>query len=64
MSYRKELQITLDSPAASYWLKDALAQLDKRDPVDALADAQALVYLMQQRMEEINMRYLQTNSPF
>ncbi len=32
----------LTDPSASYWLKDAIKGLVDRDPVDALADAEAL----------------------
>lgn len=34
-------QIVSD-PAASYWLKDRIKELEARDPVDALRDAEAL----------------------
>lgn len=40
-------------PAATYWLRDAIASLDKRDPIDALKDAETLALLEQLRAKEI-----------
>ena len=40
-------------PAASYWLKAAVADLLARDPCDALADAEALANVMRQRLQAI-----------
>lgn len=40
-------------PAATYWLRDAMAALEKRDPVDALKDAETLLRLAQLRVTEI-----------
>ena len=40
-------------PAASYWLREAMAALEKRDPIDALKDAEALALLSQLRANEI-----------
>jgi hypothetical protein len=39
------------NPATSYWLARALADLMKRDPVDALHDCETLVDLMKMRVE-------------
>jgi hypothetical protein len=39
-------------PAVSYWLARALADLMKRDPVDALHDCETLVELMKLRVNE------------
>ena len=40
-------------PSATYWLRDAIAALDKRDPIDALKDAETLALLEQLRAKEI-----------
>ena len=40
----------LESPGASYWLKDAIQALDKRDPCDAANDAQTLLLLCNARL--------------
>ena len=38
---------------ASYWLKSAVAECMRRDPVDALNDAEYLRILMASRLAEI-----------
>jgi hypothetical protein len=49
MTYEQhKFQIRTD-PSASYWLKAALEALDKRDPVDAYNDAQALARAQETR---------------
>ena len=40
-------------PAATYWLRGAMAALEKRDPIDALKDAETLALLAQLRAKEI-----------
>lgn len=40
------------SPEASYWLKDAVRAAEKRDPVDALSDAEVLVAYCRMRLDE------------
>ena len=42
--------------AASYWLKDALKSALKRDPVDALADAEVLVRALKSNLNVIEGR--------
>lgn len=37
-----QLQAIMDSPTASYWLKNAVIALEKRDPLDAARDAALL----------------------
>lgn len=37
----------------SYWMKRAIRDLEKRDPVDAIGDAELLKGLMEMRMEEV-----------
>lgn len=48
-TYAKELNRLLESPCTSVWLKEAIQTLLDRDPVDAWADAQTLVLLMEAR---------------
>lgn len=36
--------------SASYWLKNAIQALDKRDPVDALKDAEVLLEAQRARL--------------
>lgn len=43
----------LSDPAAAYWIKRAIRELGKRDPVDAVRDAEQLANLMRKRMEEM-----------
>ena len=52
MSYIDKLNATLDSPATSYWLGQALLALDSRDPIDALNDAEQLAKLATERLNE------------
>jgi hypothetical protein len=40
-------------PAASYWLKDALASAMNRDPVDAALDAELLASILMRRAREV-----------
>ncbi len=44
------IRVVLDDPSISFWLKDALAELLKRAPLDALQDAQLLAALMETRL--------------
>lgn len=48
-----EAHEVMADPATSYWLKDAYFALQRRDPVDALRDAEVLVQLMTQRLEKL-----------
>jgi len=49
----REIQQILKDPAASDWLKAALAEAIARDPVDALNDALLLAQTLDDRMREI-----------
>jgi hypothetical protein len=42
-----------NDPSASHWLKDALTALLKRDPVDAVNDAELLADIMRSRLSEM-----------
>lgn len=43
----KQLRAIVDDPVASYWLKQAVAELWKRDTVDALNDLEVLRDLLE-----------------
>lgn len=45
---------TTNDPAASYWLKKTMFQLDQRDPVDVCADLVCLMTWCQLKMDEIH----------
>lgn len=55
---KSEAEILLD-PGASYWLKDQVVALRKRDPVDALRDIEVLARLARERLtkNEIKKEY-------
>ena len=37
--------------STSYWLRDAIAAAERRDPVDALGDAEVLVRILKERAD-------------
>jgi len=43
----------LKDPASSYWLQNALRGLEKRDPVDALRDVEALRHYLKAVLNEV-----------
>ena len=53
MTYRATLDAIQTSMSASYWLKRAAAELDQRDTIDALYDADALAKLARMRWTEV-----------
>ncbi|WP_235583806.1 hypothetical protein [Pseudomonas aeruginosa] len=42
--------VVLRSPETSYWLREAISSSMKRDPVDALSDAEILLDLLKRRL--------------
>jgi len=52
-TYRATLNAIQTSMSASYWLKRAAAELDNRDTIDALVDADALARLARMRWTEV-----------
>ena len=48
-----DIQQILEDPAASDWLKSALANAVVRDPVDALNDALLLAQTLDDRLREV-----------
>ena len=52
MTYARRLQELQSDPSTSYWLKAAADTLNRRDPLDAAADAAALAELAALRWTE------------
>ena len=44
--------LVLDSPAISFWLKKAIKDLEERDPVDAVKDAELLGRIAKLRLQK------------
>ncbi|WP_194558425.1 hypothetical protein [Vibrio anguillarum] len=53
MKNREEEQAISNDPATSFWLKEQLEVTQKRDPIDALNDAEILVSALKTRVERI-----------
>jgi|TARA_Y100000310_G_scaffold313923_1_gene362839 hypothetical protein len=53
MTYNEQKARIMNDPAASYWLQSAIKTLDTRDPVDAIADVDALRKAAVTRWEEL-----------
>lgn len=49
----EKILTALTDPSTSYWLRDALRSSIRRDPVDALKDAEQLVHLLRDRFAEL-----------
>lgn len=47
------VQCLLEDPSASFWLKQAIADLAERDPVDAYRDAELLLAVAQTRYHQV-----------
>ena len=41
----------LSSPCTRYWLRDAITQLDDKDPVDALHDVETLLEIIKDTLK-------------
>jgi len=52
-TYNEAVSRLESSPATSYWLMEAVRDLNQRDPVDALNDAEALLHVVKMRYREI-----------
>ena len=46
-----EIAAVLRDPATSYWLREAVQAANRRDPLDALRDAEMLVEMLQARFD-------------
>lgn len=53
MSYIKQLNAVLDSPAYSNSLKRALIEFDRRDCLDAMRDAELMASLLNLKLNDI-----------
>lgn len=51
--YETTKSAILSDPSSSYWLKNAIRDLEQRDPVDASNDALALAKLFIGRTDEL-----------
>ncbi|HFL7769811.1 TPA: hypothetical protein ACG47G_004354 [Pseudomonas aeruginosa] len=45
----------LTSPGTSYWLRDAISSSMRRDPVDALSDAEVLLDVLRRRLSLVEL---------
>lgn len=48
-----EIEMMLNAPATSYWLKCALEKALKRDPLDALRDAMKLISILEKNLLDV-----------
>lgn len=63
MSYAR-MKAGLESDrATSFWLREALAALERRDPVDAVSDASILAIAARKRFEEVIAQAQSNSSP-
>lgn len=53
MTYEQHKRELLASATASYWLKEAIERLDRRDPLDALQDVEFLRVMQHARAAEL-----------
>lgn len=53
MSYITERESVLSDFSASYWIKKRIGELEGRDSLDAVADCEVLLRLMELRANEI-----------
>lgn len=49
-TFPKLVDLVLSDPSTSFWLRENLCRALDRDPVDALADAEALTQLLHKRL--------------
>jgi hypothetical protein len=52
-------QELLDGPCTSYWLKEQIRNLDKRDVLDAMRDAELLAKVANERWQAVERIYWQ-----
>lgn len=52
-TYEQDKVQILRASGASFWLKKAIQDMEKRDPVDAWADAKTLMNLQEKRLKEM-----------
>ena len=49
----QKIQTILNDPCASFWVKDAIRALLRRDALDAAIDAEVLATVFQARVDEM-----------
>lgn len=52
-TYQQHKQKIEENFGYSFWLRDAIAALEQRDPVDAVNDSRFLAELMQLRLRDL-----------
>ena len=52
------IESVLADPSASKYIKEVLEQWLKRDPVDAVNDAEVLLHVLQKRLDQIFTNHL------
>lgn len=52
-SYQDRIASLISAPGTSYWIKNAINDLMRRDPIDAARDASLLAALFEQRANEV-----------
>ena len=52
MTYKEEAEKIVNSQYHSFWLKDAVMTLQRRDPVDAMSDVEHLLMMCQLRCDD------------
>lgn len=61
MPFTELSSLVSQDPATSFWLRDAIASLSDRDPVDAIRDIKVLDILFEKRLQEIQATYTQAS---
>jgi len=57
---KREIERSLE---ASFWLKKAVVELERRDPVDALGDAEVLLDFCRKRAQEVGVHGMAVVGP-
>lgn len=52
-TYEELKRSIAQDPGCSYWIREAVQVLDRRDPVDAWKDAATLMRLQELRLKEV-----------
>lgn len=51
----QDIKLSIQNPASSYWLKNAVKSQDKRDIVDALRDSHILDLFLKAKAKEMGL---------
>ena len=57
MNLSPSINDVLTDPSATFWLKDALRALEKRDPVDAFNDVALIMRIVSARLDALQDQY-------